>query len=122
MSDEVAEFHPFKFYKENPSLIRTRSGLICDGCGCNFVRPRHYINHRVDSQKRMFCSSECWMKTVSKTVETNCHNCNATIKIKPAVAKRSRRHFCSRKCSGEYFTKISISSELLKILDFDIRL
>jgi hypothetical protein len=78
MSNEVAEFHPFKFYKENPSLIRKRSGLVCDGCGCNFVRPRHYINDRVDSQKRMFCNSECWMKTVSKTVETNCHNCNAT--------------------------------------------
>ena len=116
-------YHKLSYFKANPLEIKDYNGIVCDGCGSTFDRERYRIKNSILRKKpKAFCTPECYVKAVSKTVEVECHQCSKEMSIKPAILKRSRRHFCSRGCQYKYRTKISIASELLKILDFDIAL
>jgi len=66
----------------------------CEQCG------REYRSEW-DSASR-FCSYACHAESMRNRVVVECAECGRTLERVPAVAARSRRHFCSTRCCGLY--------------------
>ena len=92
-------------YKENNWLT-----LNCDQCGKEFRREKYYIE-RMKGDKH-FCCKECYdqyqreSKSSKKTFI--CENCGKeVVKNSHTYRSKTKHHFCSKKCSGEFNSKQS---------------
>lgn len=92
-------------YKENNWLT-----LNCDQCGKEFRREKYYIE-RMKGDKH-FCCKECYdqyQRESKSSKETFiCENCGKkVVKNSHTYRSKTKHHFCSKKCSGEFNSKQS---------------
>lgn len=90
-------------YKENNWLT-----LNCDQCGKEFRREKYYIE-RMKGDKH-FCCKECYdqyQRESKSSKETFiCENCGKeVVKNSDTYNSKSKHHFCSTTCAGEFNTK-----------------
>lgn len=92
-------------YKENNWLT-----LNCDQCGKEFRREKYCIE-RMKGDKH-FCCKECYdqyQRESKSSKETFiCENCGKkVVKNSHTYRSKTKHHFCSKKCSGEFNSKQS---------------
>ena len=70
--------------------------LKCDTCGRAFERKPSDVG-----TGRHFCSRECR----KHRVQVPCANCGKTLEIKRYKLAESARHFCDRRCAGQWWSR-----------------
>ena len=119
-----------EIYKTRGSIKRSKSGLLfcsvqcstayskkgqsvkCQTCGKTIWRAPWQA--RVGGAK--FCSRECAAESQRKRVVVTCAYCGKEVYKRPSESKHSKSglHFCSRRCSGTYFSQSDGSRKYMK--------
>lgn len=87
---------------------RDKLPLQCKECKQTFLRSKVRIQASYNSNTKAtgeFCSKKCFNNFQSQKISVSCTNCSKTFERIPSQVKRSKKHFCSRRCSATHNNK-----------------
>lgn len=95
-------------------FIMTQTLVECDVCCQKFLKKKSQYNSNIKRGRKNVCSNDCKLQLIpTKDLETAaCSYCGANIQKSSYDLKKTKNHFCNRKCYGLFKTGKSNNKKL----------
>jgi hypothetical protein len=89
----------------------------CDCCGKFYQRIKGRIKEAIKNGWKQYCSSKCYKKARTKSLNKNCITCGKkiTVRFTDYTRSQSKKFFCCKSCAAKHNNKNRKHSEETKI-------